>query len=115
MAKYDFSTKPEFGVVAMGAGSVRLPVTPSGAAYTLDQAVNCGPQNVPLYLEFSEEIAPVSLESLKRLVLFEPAVRNLSATTDGKRLLLRFQSDREKPYRVSFNHQELRSASGRTS
>jgi uncharacterized protein YfaS (alpha-2-macroglobulin family) len=113
VAKYSFSTKPEFSVVAMGAGSVRLPVTPSGAAYTLDQAVNCGPQNVPLYLEFSEEIAPVSLESLKRLVVFEPAVRNLSASTDGKRLLLKFQSDREKPYRVSFTHQELMSASGR--
>jgi alpha-2-macroglobulin len=113
VARYSFSTKPEFSVVAMGAGSVRLPVTPSGAAYSLDQAVNCGPQNAPLYLEFSEEIAPVSLESLKRLVVFEPAVRNLSASTDGTRLLLKFQSDREKPYRVSFNHQELRSASGR--
>ena len=68
VARFSFSTKPEFRVVAMGASSVRLPITSAGAAYTPEQAINCGTESAPLYLEFSETIAPVSLETVKRLV-----------------------------------------------
>jgi alpha-2-macroglobulin len=114
IARYTFSTKPEFAVIGMGAGSVRLPVTSAGATYSVEQAVNCGTENLPLYLEFSEEISQVSLETLKRLVSFEPAVRNLTASPEGRRLALRFQCDREKPYRVTFSHQELTSSTGRS-
>ncbi|HEY9595986.1 MAG TPA: MG2 domain-containing protein, partial [Spirochaetia bacterium] len=114
VARYSFSTKPEFRLVSMGAGSVRLPVTSAGATYSPEQAVNCGTENAPLSLEFSEALSKVPLETVKRLVSFEPAVRNLAVSTEGSRLLLRFQSDREKPYRVSFNYQPLTSASGRT-
>ena len=114
VARYSFFTKPAFSVVAMGAASVRLPITPAGAAYTQEQAINCGTENTALFLEFSEAIAPVSLETVKRCVSFEPSVRNLAVSSDGKRLLLRFQSDREKAYRASFTYQPLQSASGRT-
>ncbi|MGA2763313.1 MAG: MG2 domain-containing protein [Spirochaetia bacterium] len=114
VASYSFSTKPEFSLVAMGAGTVRLPVTPSGAAYSREQAINCGTENAPLFLEFSEAISPPSLEMVKRLVSFEPAVRDLAVSTDGKRLTLKFQADREKLYRMSLSFQALASASGRT-
>jgi alpha-2-macroglobulin len=114
VAKYVFQTRADFRLVGMGSGSVRLPVTPSGSTYTVDQAVNCGTGNAPLFLEFSEAIRPVSVETLKRLVSFEPAVRNLTAEASGQRLVLRFSADRDKAYRISVTRQPaLQSISGR--
>jgi alpha-2-macroglobulin len=114
VARYVFQTKTEFRFVGMGSGSVRFPVTPSGSTYAQDQAVNCGTGNAPLFLEFSEAIQPVSVETLKRLVAFEPAVRNLRAEVSGQRLLLRFDADRDRAYRLSVTRQAaVQSLSGR--
>lgn len=113
VAKYTFQTRPEFRLIGMGSGSARFPVTPSGAAYPIDQAVNCGTGSEPLFLEFSEDIAPVGVEALKRLVSFEPAVRNLVCEVSGQRLYLRFEAERDKAYRITAGYQEIRSISGR--
>ncbi len=113
VAAYTFQTRPEFRLLAFGAGSVRLPVTAAGAAYSQEQALDCGADSAVLFLDFSEEIQPVGLEALKRLVRFEPAVRGLRHDVSGNRLLLRFETDRDRPYRLTVQHQELRSLSGR--
>ncbi len=113
VAKYAFQTKPEFRLSGMGSGSVRFPVTPSGAVYAMDQAVNCGTERAPLFLEFSEDIIPIGVETLKRMAVFEPAVRNLAAEVSGTRLYLRFDADRDKPYKLTLAYQDIRSISGR--
>ena len=113
VAAYTFQTRPEFRLLAFGADSVRLPVTAAGAVYSQEQALDCGTDSAVLFLDFSEEIQPVPLEALKRLVRFEPAVRVLRHDVSGNRLLLRFETDRDRPYRFTVQHQELRSVSGR--
>ncbi len=113
IAAYSFSTKADFRLSAMGARSARLPAAPNGSAYAKDQAIDCGIGSSPLYLEFSESIQAPSVEELKRLVRFEPAVRNLRHSVSGNLLMLEFDADRDKPYKASVSWQPLRSATGR--
>lgn len=113
MAVYWWDTKAEFRLTGVGGGSTRLPVAASGAAYGADQAINCGTGSSVVYLEFSDRVAPVSLETLKRMVSFTPSVRNLSFQVSGARVQLRFDADRERLYRLDASPRGLASESGR--
>jgi alpha-2-macroglobulin len=114
VSSFAFETKAEFRLVAFGGRSVRLPVGSDGANYSREQAIDCGTGSDPLWLEFSEPISALNVEQLKRLLYFEPAVRNLRADASGSRLTVRFEADRERPYRLRVNWDAVRSRTGRT-
>lgn len=105
-------TRAPFSLVTLGAGPVRLPVSPSGSQYRADQAVAAGAGDA-LSLEFSEPVTPVSLETVKNMVRFDPAVDDLTFQVQGSRLVLRFRAQREALYRMSVTYQPLISATGR--
>ncbi|MDP3178574.1 MAG: hypothetical protein Q8M76_11780, partial [Spirochaetaceae bacterium] len=112
---YSWETRPEFRLVGMGGGSIRLPVPASGATYAQDQALDLGADSGSIFLEFSETLAPPSLESVKKAVAFDPAVRDLRFETAGQRLVLRFDCDRERLYGISVDPGVFVSAAGRVS
>lgn len=112
VARYAYETRAPFALTAMGAGNSRLPVPAGGAQYRDDQAVMAASGDA-LSLEFSEPLAPVSLETLKSLVTFDPAVKNLSFRTEGSRIVLLFEAQRQTPYKLSVRYQPLVSATGR--
>ncbi len=113
MAVYWWDTKAEFRLSGVGGGSSRLPVPASGASYGTDQAINCGTGSNAVFLEFSDRVAPADLETVKRMVSFTPAVRNLSYQISGQRIQLRFDADRERLYRLDVRPKGLVSQSGR--
>jgi uncharacterized protein YfaS (alpha-2-macroglobulin family) len=114
LARYTFSTRPEFRISAIGSGYLRYPVATKGSVYSQEQAINAGTGNTPLFLEFTENIAPPSVETVKKLVRFEPAVRNFGFNTSARRLYLYFEADREVPYKVSVFRQDIHSTTGRS-
>lgn len=113
IAEYRWDTKAEFRLVAVGGGSTRLPVSATGAAYADDQAVDCGTGTAPLFLEFSDRLGSVNLEAVKRAISFSPAVRNLSYEVSNRRMYLRFDSDRERLYKLSIAPGGFVSSNGR--
>lgn len=112
VARFAYETRAPFALTAMGAGPNRLPVPAGGAQYRDDQAVAAAAGDA-LSLEFSEPLAPVSLETLKSLVSFDPAVKNLQFRTEGSRIVLQFDAQRQTPYKLSVRYQPLVSATGR--
>ena len=113
VARYHFSTRPLFRLTAMGSGSTGLPVSASGSLYTVDQALSILNQNSPLYLQFSEPLDHVSLEQVRRLVHFTPAVRNFSFEVTNNRLYLHLDANTETPYEIRVDHEPILSAGGR--
>lgn len=113
MAVYYWDTKAQFRLTGLGGGSTRLPVAAAGSAYSTDQAINCGTGSSAVYLEFSDRVAPTSLEAIKRVVSFTPAVRNLKFQISGQRIQLRFDADRERLYRLDVSPLGLVSEAGR--
>jgi hypothetical protein len=114
IASYAFATKPEFRLTGMGAGESAFPVAANGSVYTLDQAVDLGNGGGSLVLDFSEALAPLGVEAVKRLVRFEPAVRNLRYDIEGGRLSLSFNAEKNTAYKFRVSYVDLSSVSGRT-
>jgi alpha-2-macroglobulin len=113
VARYHFSTRPLFRLTAMGSGNVSLPVSANGSVYTVDQAVSVLNQNSPLYLQFSEPLGHVSLEQVRRLVHFTPAVRNFSFEVTNNRIYLHLDANAETPYEMRVDHESILSTGGR--
>ncbi|MBN2442297.1 MAG: hypothetical protein JXJ04_13165 [Spirochaetales bacterium] len=113
VATYIFETKKEFTIIGMGSGSVQYPIATNGSIYSLEQAINCGTRRNPIYIEFSEDIAAPSVEIVKKLVRFSPAVRNLTYNTYGKRIMLYFDAERETPYQLTLTRADIKSRKGR--
>ena len=113
LAEYAWSTKPDFRFSGMGAGYTTYPVASNGSVYALDQAIDAGEGRTPLFLEFSEPLSPVDVQTLKRLVRFQPAVDNLQQEVSDNRLYLYFDAERETPYQLSVEHQAITSENGR--
>ncbi|HUV08105.1 MAG TPA: MG2 domain-containing protein, partial [Spirochaetia bacterium] len=113
LAKYSFSTKPEFRLASMGCGSIKYPIATNGSVYSQEQAIACGTGSTPLFLEFTEDLAPLGIDELKSLVRFEPAVKNLSHRISRNLLYLSFEAERDKAYRISVHHQRITSSTGR--
>ncbi|MBN2354429.1 MAG: hypothetical protein JXD23_17795 [Spirochaetales bacterium] len=113
LASYTFATKREFRLIGMSAGYAELPVAANGSVYSLEQAVDCGDGRSPVTLRFSEALAPLGAEAVKRLARFEPAVRDFRFSVEGDRLVLMFGADKNTPYKLTLSHFPLKSASGR--
>ncbi|MFW5848824.1 MAG: alpha-2-macroglobulin family protein [Spirochaetota bacterium] len=113
VASYSFSTRPLFRLVAMGSGNVSLPVSSRGSLYATDQAIAVPNQHRPLFLQFSEPLGHLSLEEVKRLVHFTPAVRNFSFEVTNNRLYLHLDADAEIPYELHIEHEPILSSGGR--
>ncbi|MCP4157604.1 MAG: hypothetical protein GY757_58375 [bacterium] len=113
LSRYDFSTKPLFRLTAVSSGSATYPVASEGSVYPVEQAMDCGTGAGELKLRFSDYPGAVSMEEVKRMVRFTPAVRNLSHDVSGKFLRLRFDAHRDKPYGLTLLHVPLSSNTGR--
>ena len=113
LAEYAYDTKSLFTIRSFGSGSAAYPVASNGSVYTKAQALSCGTGNSPLFVDFSEQLAPPSLASVKRLVSFEPEVRNFSFRVSGSRLYFSFDAERDTPYRMILHPAEIMSREGR--
>jgi len=114
LSSYTFSTRTDFRLTGFGSGSTAYPVSSSGSSYPQDQAINCGSGQSALFLEFSESLdRGIPIESFKRMIKFDPAVRNLRFEFSGNKLFMYFDRDAETAYRLSVSHERIKSASGR--
>lgn len=111
--KYSFKTRQAFRLTSVGSGSMIYPIASQGSVYTLSQAMSAGTGRNPIYLEFSESISSPGIGQVKRLVQFQPSVRNFRFEQSGSRLYLYFDSDRNVPYRLSVTNEPIRSRTGR--
>ena len=84
LVRYTFATQTAFRLTGIGCGSVVFPVAAKGSVYPMDQPLQGGDGDEPLFLEFSHDLGPVSMATVKQLVRFEPAVKNFRFRVSGK-------------------------------
>ena len=113
LVRHTFATQTPFRLAGIGCGRVVFPVAAKGSVYPVEQPLQGGGGNEPLFLEFSHELGPVSMATVKQLVRFEPAVKNFRFEISGKRLNLHFSPEREQIYRLTLQETDLRDRNGR--
>ncbi len=113
LTEYTFETKQEFRITGIGSGYVKYPVSSNGSIYSMEQAINCGTGTSPLFIEFSEDLAPLSIQTVKNIVNFEPSVNDLRYDVMGSKLYLYFNVDRDEPYKLTVRYENILSSSGR--
>lgn len=113
LARYTFSTKPLFRLTGVGSGSTIYPIASRGSVYTMEQAMDCNPRYNYLMLRFSDQLAAVSIQQVKQMVRFTPAVRNIRHDVSGNTIRLYFDADREKPYKLALKHVDIKNRFGR--
>ncbi len=113
LSRYTFSTKPLFRINYIGSGSQTYPIASRGGVYPIEQAMDCGTGGGRLKLLFSDNLGPVSINQVKHMVRFSPAVRNFRYNVSGTALDLMFDADRDKPYQVHLEYVSLKNSSGR--
>ncbi len=109
---YEWSTRNDFRLIGMGAGSQTLPVAINGSRYNSEQALNGG-DSLQVFLGFSDDLRDLSYTELKRLVSFSPAVENLTYSVYGNRVYIKGQFQRETLYQAQIQPTELQDESGR--
>lgn len=113
--QYQFHTRTGFRLLGVGVeGGSFYPFSSKGGVYTRDQAMNCGSGQRGLRIRFSSELQNWPLEEMKKLVQFEPAVRNLTFSQAGDWLNLKFDADREQIYHLTLRHVPLSDLGGRS-
>ena len=113
LVRHTFATQTPFRLAGIGCGRVVFPVAAKGSVYPVEQPLQGGGGDEPLFLEFSHELGPVSMAAVKQLVRFEPAVKNFRFEISGKRLNLHFSPEREQIYRLTLQETDLRDRNGR--
>ncbi len=113
LVRYTFGTQTVFRLTGIGCESVVFPVAAKGSTYPIEQPLQGGDGDEPLFLEFSHDLGPVSMAAVKQLVRFEPTVRNFRFKISGKRLNLHFSPEREQIYRLTLQETVLRDRNGR--
>ena len=113
LVRHTFATQTPFRLTGIGSGRVVFPVAAKGSVYPVEQPLQGGDGDDPLFLEFSHELGPISMATVKRLVRFEPAVKNFRFSASGKRLDLHFTPERDQVYRLTVQETELTDANGR--
>ena len=113
LVRHTFATQTPFRLTGIGSGSVVFPVAAKGSVYPVEQPLQGGGGDDPLFLEFSHELGPISMAAVKRLVRFEPAVRNFRFVVSGKRLDLHFSPERNQVYRLTLEETALTDTNGR--
>ena len=98
---YHFQTRTPFRLTQAGIGQLAYPIAAQGSNYQREQVLNGGAAQQPLFLQFSHELRDPGIETIKKLVGFEPAVRNLTYEIHGKRILLYFDRDHDLGYRLT--------------
>jgi len=113
LVRHTFATQTPFRLVGIGCGRVVFPVAAKGSMYPVEQPLQGGDGDEPLFLEFSHELGPVSMAIVKQLVRFEPAVKNFHFEVAGKRLHLHFSPERDQTYRLTLQEIDLTDKNGR--
>ncbi len=113
LVRHTFATQTPFRLAGIGCGRVVFPVAAKGSVYPVEQPLQGGDSDEPLFLEFSHELGPVSMAIVKRLVRFEPAVKNFRFEVSGKRLHLHFSPERDQTYRLTLQETSLTDKNGR--
>ena len=113
LVRYTFATQTVFRLTGIGCKSVIFPVAAKGSVYPMEQPLQGGDGDEPLFLEFSHDLGPVSMATVKQLVRFEPAVKNFRFKVLGKRLQLHFNPERDQIYRLTLQETDLTDSNGR--
>ena len=113
LVRHTFATQTPFRLTGIGSGRVVFPIAAKGSVYPVEQPLQGGGGDEPLFLEFSHELRPISMEVVKRLVRFEPAVKNFRFVVSGKRLDLHFRPERDQVYRLTLQETDLTDTNGR--
>ena len=113
LVRHTFATQTPFRLTGIGNGRVVFPVAAKGSVYPVEQPLQGGGGDEPLFLEFSHELGSISMEVIKRLVRFEPAVKNFRFVVSGKRLNLHFSPERDQVYRLTLQEMGLTDTNGR--
>ena len=113
LVRYTFATQTAFRLTGIGCGNVVFPVAAKGSIYPVEQPLQGGGGDEPLFIEFSHELGAVSMAAVKRLVRFEPAVKNFHFAVSGKRLQLHFSPERDQVYRLTLQETALTDRNGR--
>lgn len=113
LAGYTFSTKPLFRLNAVGSDSATYPVAAEGSVYSMEQAMDCGAGRGQLLLKFNDSPGTVSVNEIKQMVRFTPAVRNFSHEVSENSIRLVFDADRDKAYHLEVRFVPIRSSSDR--
>ncbi len=113
LVRHTFATQTPFRLTGIGCGRVVFPVAAKGSVYPVEQPLQGGGGDEPLFLEFSHELGPISMATVKQLVRFEPAVRNFRFVVSGKRLDLHFSPEKDQIYRLTLQAMDLTDTNGR--
>ena len=113
LVRHTFATQTPFRLTGIGCGSIVFPIAARGSVYPVEQPLQGGGGDEPLFIEFSHELGPVSMATVKRLVRFEPAVKNFRFEVSGKRLNLHFTPERDQVYRLTLQETNLTDKNGR--
>jgi len=111
--EYRFQTRTPFRLTHVGIGQVTYPIAAQGSIYQREQVLTGRSTNLPLFLQFSHEFKDPGIETIKKLVGFEPAVRNLTYDFRDNRLFLRFDCDTDQGYRLTLRPTSFRDAQDR--
>ncbi len=90
-----------------------LPIALGGSRFSADQALDGGIESPRIALQFSADLAPLSLSAVKALVHFSPSVPDLAFTQSGPFLYLTGKIERETLYRVEIRSVPVRDMRGR--
>ena len=113
LVRHTFATQTPFRLAGIGCGRVVFPVAAKGSVYPVEQPLQGGGGDESLFLEFSHELGPVSMATVKQLVRFEPAVKNFRFVVSGKRLQLHFSPERDQIYQLTLQETNLTDRNGR--
>jgi uncharacterized protein YfaS (alpha-2-macroglobulin family) len=113
LVRHTFATQTTFRLTGIGCGGIVFPVAAKGSVYPMDQPLQGGGGDEPLFLEFSHELGTVSMASVKQLVRFEPTVKNFRFAVSGKRLNLHFSPERDQVYRLTLQETNVRDKNDR--
>jgi len=112
-AQYTFSTKPVFRITGIGSEYTVFPIAAGGSVYSIEQPLIRNGNSEPVFIEFSDQLAPITLAEVKRFVRFDPAVEDFTFEISGQRLYLYFNSDSDKVYKLSLHEVPFKDDAGR--
>jgi uncharacterized protein YfaS (alpha-2-macroglobulin family) len=113
VAEYRYETAESFLLKSVSMGNNTLPVSPNGSEFNISQAIQLGSRMQPIYLNFSERLAGMSVEEAKRLIQFEPAIESFRHSISRSSIRIDFQADPGVAYKVTIQPEQIRSSAGR--
>ncbi|MBD3306993.1 hypothetical protein GF339_11280, partial [candidate division KSB3 bacterium] len=113
VARYTWSTKPDFRVTGIGSGYTIFPVASGGSLFSKEQPLIRRGNSEPLFIQFSDRLGQLSLPQVKRFIRFDPAVQNFRFEVSGQRLYLYFDSESDRFYTLTLHPVPLQDEAGR--